>query len=263
VQPTVSLTPDQISFYRQNGFLAIDAITSQDEVAWMRGIYDDLFARRVGREEGNQFDLAGTDEEGKEAALPQILGPSDYAPELKAAQCQVNALHIARQLLGAEADGGGDHAILKPALIGAETPWHQDEAYWDPATAYNSISIWIPLQEATLENGCMWFVPGSHMFEVQPHHPINNDPRIHGLEIDEADVSTAVACPIPAGGATIHHCRTLHYTGPNRSDQPRRAYIVGYGLPGKPLAAARDFYWQRQRQTPREERAKAARSAGT
>src|SRR5687767_1359692 len=107
----------------------------------MREIYDRLFERRAGREEGNQFDLAGTDEDDKEASLPQILGPSNYAPELKAAQARVNALHIARQLLGPEADGGGDHAILKPALVGAETPWHQDEAYWDSATEYNSISI--------------------------------------------------------------------------------------------------------------------------
>lgn len=258
MQPTISLSPQQIAFYHENGYLAIDAITSPEEVAWMREIYDRLFERRAGREEGNQFDLAGTDEDGKEASLPQILGPSNYAPELKNAQARVNALHVARQLLGPEADGGGDHAILKPALIGSETPWHQDEAYWDPATAYNSMSIWIPLQEATLENGCMWFLPGSHRMDVQPHHPINHDPRIHGLEIDSADVSNAVACPIPAGGATIHHSRTLHYTGPNRSPHPRRAYILGYGLPGKPLGYKRDFYWQDVRQTPREERARKA-----
>ena len=50
---------------------------------------------------------------------------------------------------------------------------------------YNSISIWIPLQDATVENGCMWFIPGSHTQEVVPHHTINHDPRVHGLEMDQ------------------------------------------------------------------------------
>src|SRR5205085_8106879 len=129
-----------------------------------------------------------------------------------------------------------DHAILKPALHGVETPWHQDEAYWDPAFEYESMSIWISLQEATEENGCMWFVPGSHRLDVLPHHSIDNNPRIHGLEVDGADVVKAIACPLPAGGCTIHHNRTLHYTGPNRSSQPRRALILGFGLPARQRA---------------------------
>ncbi|HZO90460.1 MAG TPA: phytanoyl-CoA dioxygenase family protein [Chthonomonadaceae bacterium] len=257
--PTVTLTQEQIDFYHREGYLAIEALTTQEEVAWLRGIYDRLFAERAGREEGNQFDLGGPDEEGKEAVLPQILNPAKYAPELKEGLYRVNALAIAQQLLGPECKFQGEHAIFKPARYGAETPWHQDEAYWNPAMQYNSMSIWIPLQEATVENGCMWFVPRSHKLEVMPHHCINNDPRIHGLEVDNANTSAAVACPLPPGGATIHHNRTLHYTGPNRSDIPRRAYILGFGLPATPRKEPRVFYWNDQKQTPREERARAAR----
>jgi ectoine hydroxylase-related dioxygenase (phytanoyl-CoA dioxygenase family) len=224
----------------------------------VRQIYDRLFAERAGRADGNQFDLAGTDEEDKEATLPQILGPVKYAPELAHFQFRANALAIARRLLGPEAEARGEHAILKPAHIGAETPWHQDEAYWDPGLEYNSISIWFPLQEATVENGCMQFIPGSHRRGVQPHHSINNDPRIHGLVIDEVDPTKAVACPIPAGGVTIHHCRAAHYAGPNQTNAPRRAYILIFAIPPKKRGAARDFYWQREKQTAREERRKAA-----
>lgn len=261
LSPTIELTPEQIAFYHREGYLALEAITTPEEVAWLRKIYDRLFAMRAGREEGNQFDLAGTDEEGKEAALPQILGPSKYAPELKEGLFRVNALHIAKQLLGPDARFQGEHAIFKPAHIGAATPWHQDEAYWSSEMQYNAFSLWIPLQPATLENGCMQFVPRSQNLEVLPHHTIGNDPRVHGLEVDavpEADTSLAVACPLPAGGATIHHNRTLHYTGPNRSDIPRRAYILGFGLPPTPLPERRVFYWNEQKQTPREQRAREA-----
>lgn len=258
VAPSVELTSEQIAFYHREGYLAIDAITTQEEVAWLREIYDRLFAMKAGREEGNQFDLAGTDVEGTEAALPQILSPSRYAPELKEGLFRINALHIARQLLGTGVIAQGEHAIFKPAHTGAATPWHQDEAYWNPNLEYHAFSLWIPLQEATLENGCMQFVPRSQNREILPHHTIGNDPRIHGLEVDEADTSLAVACPLPGGGATIHHNRTLHYTGPNRSDIPRRALILGFGLPPTPRKEPRTFYWNDSKQTPREQRAREA-----
>lgn len=264
VMPANTLTQEQIDFYHREGYLVLEAITTPAEVAWLRGIYDRLFASRAGREEGNQFDLGGTDEEGKEATLPQILNPPKYAPELKAGQFRLNALHVARQLLGPDAQAMGEHAIFKPAHIGAATPWHQDEAYWNPNMRYNSFSLWIPLQPATLENGCMQFVPGSHHSDILPHHSINHDVRIHGLEIDDVEtsrsaiVANAVPCPLPPGGCTIHHNRTLHYAGPNRSDIPRRAYILGFGLPPTPCEEPRSFPWNDIKQTPREGRAKQA-----
>jgi len=83
------------------------------------------------------------------------------------------------------------------------------------------VEFLIPLRAATLENGCMQFVPGTHRQEVLPHYLFGNDPRIIGLEVDSPERLTAgaVACPIPAGGAAVHHSRMLHFTGPNRSDQ--------------------------------------------
>jgi ectoine hydroxylase-related dioxygenase (phytanoyl-CoA dioxygenase family) len=116
--------------------------------------------------------------------------------------------------------------ILKPAGYGRETPWHQDEAYWDPGTRYRSLSIWLPLDPASVESGCMQFIPGSHLGAVRQHRHIDNDPTVHGLVTDDVDPSQAVACPIPVGGATFHHCRTLHYAGPNTTDRTRRAYIL-------------------------------------
>lgn len=258
MQPNVALSAEKVEFYCQQGYLALDMLVDQDEVARLAEIYDRLFRTRAGREVGDQFDLAGPDEEGAQASLPQILAPSKYAPELLQGPLLESALAVARQLLGPEAAFSGDHAIFKPARFGAETPWHQDEAYWGGDQDYQSVSIWIPLQPATLENGCMCFVPGSHRLEVLPHHSIGHDPRIHGLEVDAAETSGAVACPLPAGGATIHHCRTLHYTGPNHSDMPRRAYVLVFGLPATPRDEPRDFYWNRQKHPPREDRARQA-----
>lgn len=260
---TITLTPDQISFYHREGYLVLPPITTPEEIEWLRGIYDRLFEARAGRDRGDQFDLGGTDEEGKQATLPQILNPARYAPELKEGLFRANALSIARQLLGPDAQPGGEHAIFKPARIGAETPWHQDEAYWNEAYQYNSFSLWMPLQPATLENGCMQFIPRTQNLDIIPHHSIGHDPRVHGLEVDTVDASKAVACPIPAGACTIHHNRTLHYAGPNRSDIPRRAYILGFGTPPQKRTEPRDFYWNKAKKTARDVRAQAAQAAET
>lgn len=265
LQPTITLTTDQIDFFHREGYLALPAMTTAEEVVRLQAIYDRLFATKAGRAEGDHLDLVTTDEDDQAPVLPQILNPAKYAPELVDTLFRANALTIAKQLLGAQATGGGDHAILKPPHTAASTPWHQDEAYWDADKEYNAISIWIPLQEATLENGCMQFVPRTHRQVVLPHHPIGNDPRVIGLEVDEAETlaTNAVACPIPAGGATIHHSRTLHYTGPNETDEPRRAYILGFGIPAQQRATPRDFYWQTMQKTQWQERAAAAQAAKT
>lgn len=72
--------------------------------------------------------------------------------------------------------------------------------------------------------------------------------------MDAIDTSTAVACPIPDGAATIRHNRILHYAGLNHTDNPRRALILMYG--GKPSRRAdpRDYDWNTQKQTPSDQR---------
>jgi len=258
----MALTVEQIRPFHLNGFFSItDPIATDQELAWMRESYDRMFSARAGRESGDQFDLAGTDEEGKEASLPQILSPSKYAPELESGDYLVKANEIVKDLLGPEAGVGVAHAIFKPAGSGAATPWHQDEAYWDPNFQYKSVSVWMPLQPATLENGCLWFMPGSHEWEVLPHRSIGGDVRIHGLEmVDTSMLKDAVACPLPPGGITIHLNRTAHYAGANTSDIPRRALILGGGLPARTYPAPRSFPWNEVKQTARDDRAAAARS---
>ena len=80
-------------------------------------------------------------------------------------------------MLGEDAALYGEHALLKPALVGPETPWHQDEAFRSPDFVYNELSIWLALQPATLENGCMQFIPGSNKGEVLEHDPMASERR--------------------------------------------------------------------------------------
>jgi ectoine hydroxylase-related dioxygenase (phytanoyl-CoA dioxygenase family) len=261
----IELTEEQVRFFHRMGYLAIPRITDEEDVAFLLRPYDRIFAERAGREIGDQFDLAGTDEADRTAALPQILHPANYAPEMNRSRLLANATSVAKQLLGPEAICEIAHAIFKPARYGAETPWHQDAAYWDPELHYRAISIWVPLQEATEENGCMEFVPQSHLLDVLRHRSINDDPRIHGLELHPDEmfrIRGAVRCPLPGGGATFHGPYTLHHTGENRSQIPRRALILNATLPPSARATPLHFPWLEEKSTAREARVKAAREKG-
>ena len=263
MNPATTLTPEQIAQFRADGYLALPSITTPAEVAQLRGIFDRLFAEGAGWEKGAQFDLAGTDED-RRPALPQILNPAEFAPELLATEFRRTALAIARQLLGADAEPWFEHAILKPPRYGAATPWHQDEAHRnDPGVDYDQLSVWLPLQEATEANGCMRFIPRSHRGPVLAHRSPGDDPRVTALECTGGFApEDAVPCPLPPGGATIHHCRTLHSAGPNASDIPRRAYILAFRSAMRPDADFRGYPWNMEKRTAAQARNAAWQNRG-
>lgn len=255
--PTMTLSAEQIARFCEDGFITLDEISTPAEVEQLREIFDRLFASKAGRERGRQFDLAGTDEDDRPAALPQILNPVEFAPELAQTIFRANALSIAKQLLGPETIPWFEHAILKPANYGAATPWHQDEAHRnDFGCEYEQLSIWMPLQEATAANGCMQFVAGSQRGPVLEHRSPGNDPCVTALEcVGDFDPASARLCPLPPGGATVHHCRTLHFAGPNHSEIPRRAYILAFRGPTRPNPNFQGYPWNAAKKTAAQSRA--------
>ena len=239
--PGLRLTDAQLACYERDGFLRIDSLADEAEVEALTALYDELFDRGAGFADGDRIEL---NPDLGAAPLPQIVNPERYAPRLVQGPAYRNAQAIARQLLGPGCVPTGNHAILKPARIGGDTPWHQDEAYWDARFAHRALSIWLALQAATRENGCMRFIAGSHRGPVLPHALISADS--HGLRLAGAAPDAASAdCELPAGGATVHDGRTVHAAGPNLSGSPRRALVFGFGLAPVRLGKPNHYPWQR------------------
>lgn len=221
------LADEDVRRFRQEGFLSIERFAPTTEINAVAPIYDRLFQTRAGWGEGNYFDMGEPDgAEAHDYTAPQLLQLSRYAPELRTLPVFQRSCALARQVLGPKAKLDLDHGIYKPAGSTAPTPWHQDEAFWDGRYDHDGLSIWIPLQPVNELSGCMHFVPKSHRGEVMRHRTIGGDPRVHGLEVADFKPPFAQACPLPLGGATLHHARTLHYSAPNRSAAGRRAYIL-------------------------------------
>jgi ectoine hydroxylase-related dioxygenase (phytanoyl-CoA dioxygenase family) len=220
----VILSRQQVEHFAENGYLVVDRITTDEELDWLTRLYEHIFAPENAGEPGAP--VARTDEglDGAAAGIGQAFFPEMVYPELLRTTYNRNARRCAAALLGVDVERVTcwGHMIRKlPG--GREAPWHQDEAYWEPELDYRAVGCWLPLHEVTEEMGAMQFVPGSHKGGVRPHEPRDGDVALHLLQA-EADTAGAVACPLPAGGATFHHSRTLHFTATNTTDRPRLAF---------------------------------------
>jgi phytanoyl-CoA hydroxylase len=114
--------------------------------------------------------------------------------------------------------------LLKPPAIGSPKGWHQDSPYW-PIAPMELCSCWFPLDDATLENGCMVVLPGWQTKGPLPHKSVTDDFVIEEGAYDE---SAGVAVPMKAGSGLFFHSLIPHYTAPNRSDKWRRAIALSY-----------------------------------
>ena len=252
------VTDDEIAALRRDGFLLVKGLSSVEEIESLRGPFDRLFSERRGWNAGDLFDMVEIDNAQQDLALPQHVRPSKYEPLLRQSKLASSARWIAEQILGPKLENDLEHAVYKPPFTGAATPWHQDDAFHRKGSGVpESISIWMPLQDVTLENGCMQYIRGSNLGPLYPHRSPRNDPRIHGLEtVSIPDLSNCVAVPVHAGDGVIHLSRTLHSAGVNRSDQPRRAYVLGFSVRARrDQLLTRDYPWNLEKQTAREKRA--------
>lgn len=215
----ITATDEQVAAFQANGYLAIDRITTPEEIARLRELYDEVM------ENPSAWRLVYEGEAKDGSVINQVFLPELQAPEMGDTGYFRNGKRYAARLLGVPDDEitpGGLMLIYKPPTGGRAAPWHQDEAFWDDKNHLrcNSLSVWMPLDDVVVESGAMQFLPGSHTNDVLRHRSEPGEP----LFLDEpVDLSSAVPCPLPAGGATFHHCRTLHHTAENTSGRPRRA----------------------------------------
>lgn len=257
--PHHPLADATVQQFRNDGYLVVPSLCSASEQLVIRRALTELFQQQAGRREGNHLDMLGPDCGDQVPRQPQLLKPSLYAPQLLRTDYYSRVRAIARQLLGEDAAFSFDHSILKPAGLGAETPWHQDEAYRaDPATRREQISFWMPLQDVGEDNGCMRYVPGSHLGDVLPHRSPDSDPRVHALEClpEYIDESAARTQPVPAGWCILHGGRTLHAALPNRAATDRIAYVISFHGPPIATEETRPFPWLADKATQAADRNK-------
>ena len=227
----VNPTDEEIAFFEENGFLAVERITSDEEIAWLTRIYEHIFDPANAGQPGGPVDRSGVQVEAVKGKLKQSFFPEIQFPEILQSTFVKNAKKYAAALLDVDASRltSWGHMIRK-APGGRAAAWHQDHAYWQPEFDYYALGVWMPMHDVSIEMGAMQFIPGSHKRGLLRHRQ-EDDPAENVLCVDETvDFSKAVACPLKMGGATFHHSETLHYTAPNTTDRPRLAFPMEFQI---------------------------------
>lgn len=118
--------------------------------------------------------------------------------------------------------------FAKPARVGSEVPYHQDNAYFNLVPP-DALTCWIALDGSTLENGCVHYLRGSHAAGLRPHLPsgVRGNSQMLADSSAESEFEDVPGI-LPRGDAMLHHCCLWHRSEPNRSDHSRRGLLVVY-----------------------------------
>jgi ectoine hydroxylase-related dioxygenase (phytanoyl-CoA dioxygenase family) len=230
VRNPAAVTDDERAAFFAAGFAVVPRLVDDAVVEELRAAYDDIIAGRT-RARGDRH-LGGI--------IRQVKDPSIDHPVFEHNAALEAGTGLAAALFGDGAFGKVYEMLIdKPSGTVHETPWHQDVGYFTMPvappgtdTSFEDIQVWVALDDVDEDNACMQFVPRPFGAPSLRHRVAAGDPNDEGrlIAVDEPlDTSRAVACPLAAGGCTIHAVGTPHYTGPNASERPRRAYIFNIG----------------------------------
>ncbi len=233
------LTTSQIDFFNQQGYLFVENLLSKQEVEEYRQVYEDFLSNKI--ESANyRADLAGLAEDPDKKAeverITQIMIPSRLFPPLLSRPLHRRSHALARQLLGEDLELDFDMLIDKAPFTNTPTPWHQDASYWISMPDTRAVSCWVALDEAIKDNGCMWYIPKSHLLPIRPHRP---SAKGGGALICDAIESEGGAVEIQPGSCVFHHGGTLHYSRGNSTGKRRRAFITNF-RPGSMIRYERE-----------------------
>ncbi|MCD9023543.1 phytanoyl-CoA dioxygenase family protein [Cohnella silvisoli] len=138
-------------------------------------------------------------------------------------------LDIAESFIGPDIALFASHYICKPAFNGRPVLWHQDGSYW-PLDPMNVVTLWLAVDDSTVENGCLRVIPGTHKLQLQEMQASFEMENVLGSEIEKkyVDESKAVDIVLKSGSVSIHHPNIIHGSKENLSPHRRCGLTIRY-----------------------------------
>ncbi|MBE7462243.1 MAG: phytanoyl-CoA dioxygenase family protein [Planctomycetes bacterium] len=211
----------QLEQFREQGFFVTEPAFEAHELAAMVSEFDRLHAECI-----QAAEATGDAKRIRFARQRPFVGEAHLKSATIAAFAKAPVyLEACAKLIGPDADLYYNQVVIKPPEEGLAFGWHQDSGYGiTEPLAY--ITCWTAIGRTTLENGCVWVIPGSHKRGLLRHE---RGPESLDAVLD--DEAGAIPVELEAGQVAIFSSLTLHKSGPNRSKQPRRGYVPQYHVP--------------------------------
>jgi ectoine hydroxylase-related dioxygenase (phytanoyl-CoA dioxygenase family) len=211
-QNTSRLSPDQIMQYEREGYVLFhEPVFPPEKFERLRSIFEENLQRF------SEFEL-------------DMIHTHD--PRLLEFLLSDEVLDLVEPVVGPNIGLWASHLISKPPRTGKATPWHEDSAYWNGrvSTLVGICTVWLAIDEASPENGCMRVIPGSHVNGFSDYELVDNSKNIFGTQIkpDQVDESRAVYFALKPDECSLHEARLIHGAKENTSEKRRAGYTMRY-----------------------------------
>lgn len=221
--PPTTLSAGQKEAFDRHGFVVVPGLVDEGALAEVTADLDALEAevdRHLARQAGQREAIS------ERGAITFTVHPVLRSAAARRFVSLPALLGLARDLLGPDVNLYWDQGVYKKPEKPRRFPWHQDTGYTF-VEPQHCLTVWLALNDATVDNGCPWVLPGVHRAGTLRHRWV----QPMGWQCVPADgvVDGAVAAEVPGGGAVVFSSLTPHFTGPNTTAGVRKAYIVQYG----------------------------------
>jgi phytanoyl-CoA hydroxylase len=225
------LSQEQVEQFWQDGFLVVPNLLSATDTGLLKERAELIAGGAASHVADTQLQvepaaLQGEAEvEDRASSLRKMSHVAFVDDVFRAHAMNSNILDCVEALLGADLKLYQDQLFMKPPHIGSRQPYHQDQPLGftvDPAD--RMVTCWAALDEATIDNGCLWMLPGTHK-----HGWIEKQ---RWLQYEQQSVAGALPEEQPvelqAGDCSFHHGHILHSSRPNRTPMRRWGYATHY-----------------------------------
>ena len=217
-----------VALYRHHGHLTVnDVFTPQEMDGLVRDIeqWGTSFLESLPVEQRAWYIDGGVT---ARTVLRKLDNPHAHRPSVQAFARDRRLLDLVEQLIGPGVSVYFSQIFFKPPEGGGPKPAHQDNFYFGPADPEGMVTAWIALDDATLENGCLYYGDGTNVGPVYDHFAPESEPYNLQIPAEILERQPMTPAPVRKGGVSFHHGNTFHCSDSNRSDKWRRACALHF-----------------------------------
>ncbi|MEI6538109.1 MAG: phytanoyl-CoA dioxygenase family protein [Planctomycetota bacterium] len=228
------LSEAQMTFFHEHGYVVGPKILTDRQLKQLR---EELETLTEPNHPGSEFWYEYNSNESPDPSriLFHALGAWRMTPAFHDVLWNVAFTTPASQLLGGAVRFWHDQLFCKPAMHGGVVAWHQDYSYWTRTKPMAHLTCWIGLDDSTIDNGCLHYVPGSHHWDLLPITGLAGDMDAIKNVLNSSQwtqFQRHVPVELKAGECVFHHPLTIHGSFENRTQNPRRAVVINSILDG-------------------------------
>ena len=224
-----TLSKEQVEFWNTNGYVANIKLLDERQV---EHLLKELNEIKEPEHPANRlfYEFHSNESTNPEKTLFHSLGHWRITPGFHDVLWNPAFVVVASQLLGGRAVRfWHDQLFCKPAHHGGVVAWHQDYSYWTRSVPMQHLTCWVALDDATKENGCLYYVPGSHKWGLIDKPELAGD--MEGINRflspqQKEEFRNKVPIEMKKGYAAFHHPLMVHGSYENTSAHARRAFVL-------------------------------------